>query len=95
MRVPVLSGSITFDEHLKGVQSVLRCWGSDLALCDAGLFHSIYGTEGFQGYKLPFSRRQDIRNVRTLSMTVTVTVSITVTFTIMIMIITVTSFQFS
>jgi hypothetical protein len=42
---------------------VLRSWGSEQALSDAGLFHSIYGTEGFQGYKLPFSRRADIRSV--------------------------------
>ena len=71
MHVTVILGSITFDEHLKGVQSVLRCWGSDRALCDAGLFHSIYGTEGFQGYKLPFTRRKDIRNVRTHGFVVT------------------------
>ena len=30
-------------------------------MCDAGLFHSIYGTEGFQGFTLPFDRRDDIR----------------------------------
>lgn len=62
--ISCFSGSITFDEHLKGVQSVLRSWGSDQAICDAGLFHSIYGTEGFQGYKLPFSNRAEIRKVR-------------------------------
>ena len=27
---------------------------------NAALFHSIYGTEGFQGYKLPLSHREEI-----------------------------------
>jgi len=25
------------------------------------LFHSIYGTEGFQGFCLPYERRDDVR----------------------------------
>ena len=29
-------------------------------LGNAALFHSIYGTEGFQGYKLPLSHREEI-----------------------------------
>lgn len=57
------TGAAAFDDHLKGVQSVLRAWGADEAIATAGLFHSIYGTEGFQGYKLPFSRRPDIRKL--------------------------------
>jgi hypothetical protein len=31
------------------------------ALCDAGLFHSIYGTEGFAGYALPWTERPAVR----------------------------------
>ena len=57
------TGAAAFDDHLRGVQSVLRAWGSDEAVQRAGLFHSIYGTEGFQGYKLPFDRRKDIRKL--------------------------------
>ena len=57
------TGASAFDDHLKGVQCVLRGWGADTNVCDAGLFHSIYGTEGFQGYKLPFTRRPDIRKL--------------------------------
>jgi len=57
------TGASSFDSHLKGVQSVLRNWGSDEVLVNAGLFHSIYGTEGFQGYKLPLSKRADIRKL--------------------------------
>ena len=54
------NGEEAFDNHLVGVQSVLRSWGAAEHLCDAALFHSIYGTEGFQGYKLPLSHRQEI-----------------------------------
>lgn len=57
------TGAAAFDDHLRGVQAVLRSWGADEAVQKAGLFHSIYGTEGFQGYKLPFARRPDIRTL--------------------------------
>ena len=45
---------------LVGVQSVLRSWGAAEHLTNAALFHSIYGTEGFQGYSLPLSHRGEI-----------------------------------
>ncbi len=35
------TGSTAFDEHLRGVQSILRCWGAPDYLYNAGLFHSI------------------------------------------------------
>jgi len=57
------TGSTFFDEHLRGVQSILRYWNSDPAICTAGLFHSIYGTEGFQGHKLPLIHREFIRSL--------------------------------
>ena len=57
------TGAASFNIHLLGVQSVLRGWGADEAVADAGLFHSIYGTEGFQGFKLPLSKRSAIRNL--------------------------------
>ena len=57
------TGAAAFDDHLKGVQSVLRSWGAEETTATAGLFHSIYGTEGFQGYKLPFSKRGEIRQL--------------------------------
>jgi len=59
----VHTGEESFDEHLKGVQSVLRSWNAETDVSDAGLFHSLYGTQGFQGYKLPFKRRADIRKM--------------------------------
>ena len=55
------TGCTAFDEHLKGVQAVLRYWGSPTYLTNAGLFHSIYGTEGFQGFSLPLSERKVIQ----------------------------------
>src|SRR5262249_9965212 len=32
-------------------------------VCGAGMFHSIYGTELFQGFKLPLSTRPDVRQL--------------------------------
>src|SRR5205807_2348343 len=32
-------------------------------LCRAGMFHSIYGTQLFQGFKLPLERRPELREV--------------------------------
>jgi len=57
------TGSASFDEHLKGVQAILRYWNSPVHLTNAGLFHSIYGTEGFQGFSLPLSERSAIKNL--------------------------------
>mmetsp|Transcript_8121 Transcript_8121/g.11702 ORF Transcript_8121/g.11702 Transcript_8121/m.11702 type:complete len:306 (-) Transcript_8121:622-1539(-) len=57
------TGHAAFDEHLRGVQSVLRFWGAPEHLTAAGLFHSIYGTEGFQGFALPLSERETIQKM--------------------------------
>lgn len=57
------TGSAAFDEHLKGVQAVLRYWGAPTYLTNAGLFHSIYGTEGFQGFALPLKERAAIQSL--------------------------------
>lgn len=40
------SGRTLFD-HLKGTHDLLRDWGNDEDVCNAGLFHSIYGTKTF------------------------------------------------
>jgi hypothetical protein len=32
-------------------------------VCHAGLFHSVYGTEGFQGFTLPLSERPAVRQI--------------------------------
>uniref|UniRef100_A0A7S1BC29 DUF6817 domain-containing protein n=1 Tax=Corethron hystrix TaxID=216773 RepID=A0A7S1BC29_9STRA len=57
------TGATAFDEHLKGVQGVMRKWNASEHLVSAGLFHSIYGTEGFQGFCLPLSERDAIKDL--------------------------------
>lgn len=54
------NGEETFDDHLVGVQSVLRSWNAPEHLTHAALFHSIYGTEGFQGFSVPLSQRAEL-----------------------------------
>ncbi len=46
--------------HLISVYKLMQAAGCDEELCRAGLFHSIYGTEKFQGYKLPLDRRTEL-----------------------------------
>lgn len=48
----VHTGGETFLSHLVGVYRVLKSWGCPEALCLAGLAHSVYATEGFQGFSL-------------------------------------------
>ena len=46
--------------HLVNVQRLMQKSGCDEAVCRAGLFHSIYGTEKFQGFKLTLDRREEL-----------------------------------
>ena len=46
--------------HLISVYKLMHSAGCDEDVCRAGLFHSIYGTEKFQGFKLPVSRRGEL-----------------------------------
>jgi uncharacterized protein DUF6817 len=46
--------------HLISVYKLMQSSGCDEELCRAGLFHSIYGTEKFQGFKLPLARRAEL-----------------------------------
>lgn len=46
--------------HLISVYKLMQATGYDEDLCRAGLFHSIYGTEQFQGFKLPMERRSEL-----------------------------------
>ncbi len=43
--------------HLIAVFRYLESQGCPEDVCRAGLFHSIYGTEKFQGFTLPLERR--------------------------------------
>jgi hypothetical protein len=47
--------------HLIAVYRDLQSQGCPEDVCRAGMFHSIYGTEKFQGFTLPLERRGDIR----------------------------------
>jgi hypothetical protein len=47
--------------HLIGVHRYMRERGCGEDACRAGMFHSIYGTELFQGFKLPVERRPEVR----------------------------------
>ena len=47
--------------HLIAVYRDLESQGYPEDVCRAGMFHSIYGTEMFQGFTLPVERRGEIR----------------------------------
>lgn len=49
--------------HAIGVYNVMKSWGCEPELCDAGMFHSIYGTELFQKFALPIDRRGELRRL--------------------------------
>ena len=51
----------SFLAHLIGVYKDMEARGCSEEVCRAGMFHSIYGTEKFQGFKLPLQRRADVR----------------------------------
>ena len=54
---------VTFLGHLVGVYRNLKTWDCDEDVCRAGVFHSIYGTESFQRFKLPLERRGEVRDL--------------------------------
>jgi hypothetical protein len=47
--------------HLIAVHHYLETQGCPEEVCRAGMFHSIYGTERFQGFTLPLERRPEVR----------------------------------
>jgi hypothetical protein len=47
--------------HLISVYRILESQGCSDDVCQAGLFHSIYGTERFQGFTLPLERSGEVR----------------------------------
>jgi len=55
--------SKSFLAHLIGVYKYMEARGCNQELCRAGMFHSIYGTELFQGFKLPLERRAEVRDL--------------------------------
>ncbi len=53
----------TYLAHAIAVHNDLKKWGCDEDLCRAGMFHSIYGTARFQGFKLPLEQRDELREM--------------------------------
>ena len=51
----------TYLSHVVGVYRLMKSWEGDDEMCRAALFHSIYGTEGFQDFTLPLDRRDEVR----------------------------------
>src|ERR1700740_2266717 len=49
--------------HLIGLYWLMEACGCTQELCRAGMFHSIYGTQKFQGFKLPLERRSEVREL--------------------------------
>ena len=47
--------------HLIAVHHYLEAQGCPQEVCRAGMFHSVYGTERFQGFTLPLERRPEVR----------------------------------
>jgi hypothetical protein len=47
--------------HLIAVYRLMETHGCNEELCRAGMFHSIYGTQLFQGFKLLLEQRPDVR----------------------------------
>ena len=47
--------------HLVAVYRLMESGGCTEELCRAGMFHSIYGTQQFQGFKLGLELRPEIR----------------------------------
>jgi hypothetical protein len=50
-------------DHLLGTRRLLVEWEARPALCDAGLFHSIYSTEHYELKAIPLSMRNEVRQL--------------------------------
>ena len=50
-------------DHLLGTRQLLVEWGARPAVCDAGLFHSVYSTEYFAPAAVPLTLRNDVRQL--------------------------------
>src|SRR5262245_40262784 len=63
MGIDAVSHTKSYLGHLVNVHNLLQSQGLDREVCLAGLFHSIYGTERFQGFKLEFERRGELQTL--------------------------------
>lgn len=53
----------TYLAHAIGVYNDMKAWDGTPEMCRAALFHSIYGTQGFQGFTLPLERQPELRGL--------------------------------
>jgi hypothetical protein len=53
----------TYLSHLVNVYRLMESQGCSEELCQAGMFHSIYGTQQFQGFKLELDQRGPVRDL--------------------------------
>lgn len=56
-----VNGSL--ESHLRGTEALLRRWGNRDALCVAGLYHAVYGTDGITGSLAGIDTRADIARI--------------------------------
>lgn len=56
-----LNGSLA--AHLRGTESLLREWNAREVLCIAGLYHAVYGTDGYNPALVAVSMRESIRGL--------------------------------
>jgi hypothetical protein len=50
-------------DHLLGTRQLLVEWEARPALCDAGLFHSVYGTDSYELKAVPLTMRNDVQQL--------------------------------
>jgi hypothetical protein len=50
-------------DHLLGTRQLLVAWEARPALCDAGLFHSVYGTEYYELKAIPLTLRNEVQQL--------------------------------
>ena len=53
-----LDGSL--ETHLRGTEALLRSWGACESLCVAGLYHAVYGTDGYSPALTSLAGRRSI-----------------------------------
>jgi hypothetical protein len=58
---PHLNGNL--EVHLQGTERLLRQWGSRDAVCVAGLYHAVYGTDGIAGCLTGLDAREAVARV--------------------------------
>lgn len=50
-------------DHLVGTRRLLVEWEARPAVCDAGLFHSVYGTEYYEPKAIPLTMRHEVQQL--------------------------------